>query len=106
MPSGRLEGRCEVEELKVERSCGKRQRRGTETAEVRRESQHPPPPCFFVSAHSKGVTASICVSADSKELKVAVFSMSCGRLVSAHSKGVSDLWLVTCEPWQAGRRTT
>ena len=43
---------------------------------------------FFVSADSKGVAGEKRVSAYSKRLKVAVFSMSWEWLVSADSKGV------------------
>ncbi len=46
----------------------------------------PPPPMFFVSAHSKGVAGEKFVSAHSEGLKVAVFSMSWKCLVSADSK--------------------
>jgi len=53
------------------------------------ESRGPHPPTFFVSAHSKGLTARNRVSVASKGLKVAVFSMSCEWLVSADSKGLS-----------------
>jgi hypothetical protein len=47
-----------------------------------------PPPMFFVSADSKGFTWEVLVNADSAGVKVAVFSMSWGRRVSADSKGV------------------
>src|SRR5712664_3828379 len=42
----------------------------------------PPPPVFFGSAHSKGVTGGRLVSAHSKRLKVAVFSAIWKWLVS------------------------
>ncbi len=45
-----------------------------------------PTPGVFVSADSKELAGEMCVSADSKELKVAVFSV--GQLGTAHSKGV------------------
>src|SRR5712664_4402953 len=48
----------------------------------------PPPPVFFGSAHSKGVTGGRLVSAHSKRLKVAVFSAIWKWLVSADSKRV------------------
>jgi len=47
----------------------------------------PPPPVFFVSAHSKGFARELLVTAHSAGLKVAVFSMSWEWLVSADSKG-------------------
>src|SRR5712691_1645460 len=46
----------------------------------------PPPPVFFVTAHSKGVAGENLISAHSKRLKVVVFSMSWEWLVSADSK--------------------
>jgi len=46
-----------------------------------------PSPSFFVSVASKGLAREMLVSADSARLKVAVFSMVCGWLVSADSKG-------------------
>jgi hypothetical protein len=45
---------------------------------------------FFVSADSKGVAGEFGVSAHSKGLKVAVFSMSWEWLVSADSKEFMD----------------
>src|SRR6266852_1251133 len=33
-----------------------------------------PPPLFFVTAESKGVTGTLCVSADSKELRISFFA--------------------------------
>src|SRR5437899_12038483 len=47
------------------------------------------PSLFFVSADSKGVTAENSVSVASKGLKVAVLSMTCGRLISVDSKRLS-----------------
>ena len=44
---------------------------------------------FFVSADSKGLVGERRVSAHSARLKVAVFSVSWERLVSADSKGVT-----------------
>ena len=49
---------------------------------------------FFVSAHSKGVTEGFLVSADSKRLKVAVFSVSWEGLVSADFKGVTGAFSI------------
>jgi hypothetical protein len=43
---------------------------------------------FFVSAESKEVAGEVRVSADSKELEVAGFSVICEWLVSADSKEV------------------
>src|SRR5207248_9222599 len=59
----------------------------------------PLPPSFFVSAHSKGVTALICVTAHSKEVTRGQFRPKPGKtrclLVTAHSKGVTRWWRVT-----------
>jgi hypothetical protein len=44
---------------------------------------------FFVSADSKEVAGEKLVSADSTRLKVAVFSVVCGGLVSADFNGVT-----------------
>src|SRR2546430_13694556 len=53
----------------------------------------PPPPRCFVSAHSKGVTASICVTAHSKGVAGGQLRPKPGKtrclLVTAHSKGLS-----------------
>ena len=49
----------------------------------------PPPPVFFVSAESKGVAGEDRVSADSKRLEVAGFSVICEWPVSADSEGVT-----------------
>src|SRR5260370_41894697 len=54
--------------------------------QLQRANAGVPPPYFLVSADSKGVTARKRVSVDSKELKVAVFSMSCAWFVSVDSK--------------------
>src|SRR6266849_2970849 len=49
----------------------------------------PLPPCFFGTAHSKGVAGERRVSAHSTGLKVAVFSVGWEWRVSADSKGVT-----------------
>jgi hypothetical protein len=48
----------------------------------------PPPPPFFGSVDSKGVTLINCVSVDSGRLEVVCFLFGCGNLVSADSKEV------------------
>src|SRR5438477_7194316 len=59
----------------------------------RSRGAEPPPPTFFVTAHSKGVTASICVTAHSKGLTDGQFRPKPGKtrclLVTAHSKGLT-----------------
>jgi hypothetical protein len=62
--------------------------RGTESEEW------PPPPVFFVSAHSKGVAGENVVSADSKRLKVGLFSVSWRGSVSADSKVVTETFSI------------
>src|SRR6266700_3848550 len=56
------------------------------------ERQSPLPPPFFVTAHSKGVTDAIFVSADSKEVTDRQLPPKPGKtgclLISAHSKGL------------------
>src|SRR5437762_11544389 len=51
------------------------------------------PPLFFVSAHSKGLTAPICVTAHSKEVTDGQLRPKPGKtrclLGTAHSKGLS-----------------
>ncbi|SRR5260370_36201672 len=54
--------------------------------QLQRANAGVPPPYFLVRVASKGVTARNRVSVDSKELKVAVFSMSCAWFVSVDSK--------------------
>ena len=49
---------------------------------------------FFVSADSKELAGERRVSAHSARLKVAVFSASCERLVSADSKGVTGAYCI------------
>jgi hypothetical protein len=56
-------------------------------SEIGRVAPHPR--VFFVSAYSKGVAGESLVSADSTGLKVAVFSVSWKRLVSADFKEVT-----------------
>src|SRR5690349_5017353 len=51
------------------------------------------PPPFLVTAHSKG-------------LKVALFSMSCEWLVSAHSKGLTDAVCALLRKWKTCRSPT
>jgi hypothetical protein len=62
--------------------------------EVGRVASLPPPPVFFVTAHSKEVTGEMLVSAHSTGLKVAVFSVSWEWLVSADSKKVTDAFII------------
>src|SRR5262245_9832443 len=62
-----------------------------ENGKVKMENGHPLPPTFFVSAHSKGVTDVIFVSADPKgvmggQLRPKPGKTRCFR-ISAHSKG-------------------
>ena len=57
--------------------------------EVKKKALGPPSPPFFGTAHSKGVTASLSVSAESKGLICTKIVQNLWVLGTAHSKGLS-----------------
>ena len=59
--------------------------------EVKKKALGPPSPPFFGTAHSKGVTASLSVSAESKGLICTKMVQNLGVLGTAHSKGLTLL---------------
>src|SRR5579859_1298413 len=57
----------------------------------------PPPPPFFGTAHSKGVTGGVSVSAESKGVICTKIVQNLGCLGTAHSKGLAGA-LAGCLP--------